>query len=140
MVMCLYLLWGAWQDFQKRRISNHYLLVGGSLGIILRMIDIVWNNCSWQGWIWALLPGVLLLIFAKITKEKIGMGDGWVILILGNYLSLEEIWYVLQMALMVVLAVFVIKLCRKKIDKEYEMPFLPFLWIVYTFLWGIGYV
>lgn len=140
MTVCLYLLWGAWQDFQNKRIKNSYLWVGELLGIALKTVRIVWDKSSFTDWLWASLPGIFLLITAKVTKEKIGMGDGWVVLILGNYLSVLEICYVFQTALIMVIIFFVVSLWRKKVAKEYEVPFLPFLWGAYTFLWGIGYV
>lgn len=140
MAVCLYLLWGAWQDFQNKRIKNSYLWIGGILGVISKIVGIVWDKYSIVDWLWALLPGILLLIVAKVTKEKIGLGDGWVVLILGNYLSVIEICYVFQTALLGTIIFFVINLCRKKITRKYELPFLPFLWGSYTFLWGLGYV
>lgn len=140
MTVCLYLLWGAWQDFQNKRIKNSYLWVGELLGIALKTVCIVWDKCSFTDWLWALLPGIFLLITAKVTKEKIGMGDGWVVLILGNYLSVLEICYVFQTALIMVIIFFVVSLWRKKVTQKYEVPFLPFLWGAYIFLWGIGYV
>lgn len=140
MTVCLYLLWGAWQDFQNKQIKNSYLWAGELLGIALKTVCIVWDKSSFTDWLWALLPGIFLLITAKVTKEKIGMGDGWVVLILGNYLSVLEICYVFQTALIMVIIFFVVSLWRKKAAKEYEVPFLPFLWGAYTFLWGIGYV
>ena len=140
MLICLYLLWGTWQDLQNKKIKNSYLWVGGIVGIILKMTNVILGRYNFKDWIWALLPGILLLVIARVTKEKIGMGDGWVLLILGNYLSIVEIWYVFQIALLTVTIFSLILLCIKKINKEYEIPFLPFLWAAYTFLWRMHYV
>ena len=140
MVVCLYLLWGAWQDLRSKKIKNSYLWLGGIAGIISKIMDIVFDNCSFKEWLWALFPGMLLLVVAKATREKIGMGDGWVILILGNFLSVVEILYVFQTALLVIIVISIVLLCGKKIDRKYEIPFLPFLWAAYTFLWRMHYV
>ena len=140
MEVCLYLLWGAWQDFQSKRIRNSYLLTGGIVGVVARIVGIFQGKHSYVEWLFALFPGIALLVIAAVTKEKIGMGDGWTILILGNYLSVVEIYYIFETALVMVIIFCAIKLWKKKINKEWEIPFLPFLWGAYTVLWGMGYV
>lgn len=140
MIVSVYLLWGAWQDVRSRKIKNNYLWLGGCIGIMYRIINITLKQAVWEKWLWALIPGVVLLVIAKITKERIGLGDGWLVLVLGNFLSIGEICCVLQLALFLVFVFSIFLLWIKKISRKFEMPFLPFLCAAYIVLWGFDYV
>lgn len=140
MLVNLYLFWGAWQDLRKRKINNSYLWIGGVTGIIYKAISVATNTSILKDWLWAMIPGLMLLLVAIVTKEKIGLGDGWVILILSNFLNVVEIGYVLQAAVFIVSMFSLILLCSNKVTKEYQIPFLPFLWAAHTCLWVVEYV
>lgn len=140
MIINLYLFWGGLQDLLKRKIRNSYLYLGGIGGVVYKFVSMAADISILKDWFWSLVPGMLLLLIAKVTREKIGYGDGWVVLILGNFLSITEVWYVLQMAMFIVITVSLILLCSKKVTAEYQIPFLPFLWVAHTFLWGVNYV
>lgn len=134
-----YLIWGAWQDLRERKISNKYLWTGGIIGFIFKGISLAAGVASVQDWLLALIPGTMILILAKVTGEKIGSGDGWVLMILGSFITGSEVWKILQAATVFVMLCSVVLLCSRRVSKEYQIPFLPFLWIAHTFLWGLGY-
>lgn len=136
----IFLLWGTWQDIKEKKVKNSYLLIGGIVSLIYKVTSLMKGIGAFEGWICALLPGMFLLFVSKITEEKIGYGDGIVILILGNFLRVEEICLVLQGALVLTMIFSIVLLIIKKISKGYEIPFLPFLWISYTLAWGLRYV
>ena len=136
----IFLFWGTWQDIKEKKVTGNYLRIGAVVGLLYKIAGIAQKADLVKDWMGALLPGIVLLILAKMTKEKIGYGDGSVIVILGNYWNLKEIWLVLQGALVLTMIVSVILLITKKVGKEYEMPFLPFLWLSHTLLWGLGHV
>ena len=140
MIVSMYLLWGAWQDMRSRKIRNSYLWLGGSVGIVYKTVNIATEQIVWEKWLWALVPGIVLLVIAKVTKEKIGLGDSLVILVLGNFFSIVDICRILQLALFLVLVFSILLLCIQRISRQFEMPFLPFLWIAYMVLWGMAYV
>ncbi len=136
----IYLFWGAWQDLRTRKIGNLYLWFGGVTGLVYKCIGIIKGTEFFIDWILAMIPGLIFLLIAKVTKEKIGFGDGWVLLILSNFIHLTEVWYVLQTAVFLVMIFSLVLLCSKKVSREYQIPFLPFLWGAQTFLWGLVYV
>lgn len=139
-VVSVYLFWGAWQDFCRKKIENNYLCIGGILGFIFRVVSLSEGGVTVREWSSALIPGILLLIIAKATNEKIGYGDGLVFLILGNFFMISEVWMILQTAIFLVMIFSFILVCSKKVFKEYQIPFLPFLWISHMLLWGLNYV
>lgn len=139
-IVNLYLLLGTVQDIQKRKISNCYLWIGGIIGFVFRIINLKEESYSFSEWLLALIPGVILLLLAKVTGEKIGFGDGWVVIILGNFMTILEISMLLQSAVILVAIFALIFLLGRKISKEYSIPFLPFLWSAHFLLWRFGYV
>lgn len=136
----VYLFWGAWQDLRKKKISNKYLWTGEIVGLIVRGYGLATDSISIPEWGLALVPGVVFLFLSMATKEKIGYGDGLVLMILGNFFMVSEIWNILQTAIFLEMCFAIILLCSKRVSREYQIPFLPFLWVSYTFLWGMNYV
>ena len=67
----IFLLWGTCQDIKKKKIKNTHLIIGGILGGIFNIAKIGEGSFFFRQWLLALLPGVIFLIFAKKTKEKI---------------------------------------------------------------------
>ena len=134
------MFWGALQDFRKRKIRTDYLWIGGIVGFVYKLTEIIKGNNNLVNWIIALFPGFIMLIIAKYTKEKIGFGDGWIFIVLGNVLTAAEIWYVLQIAIILITIFSMILILSKKVSKEYEIPFLPFLLVAYLILRGTQYV
>ena len=139
-VVNLYLFWGTCQDIKSKKIRNEYLWAGAFIGLIYKGMQLFYNNGSVSDWVLAMIPGILILIIAKYTNEKIGFGDGWLLLILGSFFKIREIWYILQVAIFLVTIFSLILVVGKKADKEDQIPFLPFLWIAYLILRGLQYV
>ena len=135
-----YLLWGMWQDIKERQIGNLYLIVGAVGGLIICLLKIWIAGFIFEEWVAALIPGVFLLISAKVWKEKIGLGDGLLLLVLGNFFRIGELWLILQVAAVLLIIFSILLLSSKKASKDCQIPFLPFLWIAHTLLWGLHYV
>ena len=123
----------------ERKISAKYIRIGKIGSLVHRITCIVLSASSLQDWLYALLPGFFFIIIARITKEKIGFGDGLVLLILGNFLSYKELLYVLQSALIFMMMFSILMLISKKADGKCKIPFLPFLWMSHTLLWRLCY-
>ena len=140
MMVNVYLGLGAYQDGKTKKIKEWYLWIGGCLGIIFKIRDIFSDNFMFSDWVLCLIPGVLFLICAMVLKEKIGDGDGWILLILGNFLPPGNVWqhFYLSLFLLTIYALFLLIL--KKANHQTEIPYLPFLWMANSILWGMQYV
>ena len=139
-IINIYLFWGAWVDFRKKAISDCYLWLGGMSGIVYNFIKMLAGETVLEERFMAILPGIFFLAIAKVTNEKIGYGDGWVILILGSFLKFSEIYRLLQFAVILAAVASLGLMIMKKAGREYKIPFLPFLWAAYICQWGIKYV
>ena len=111
-------------DIHSRKIPV-YILISGNLMALGYQIFIGKDN------IWLILGGtgigLLFLLISRITREGMGYGDSWSILILGIYLGVWKLLEVLSTAFMLLGAAAVICLVGKKMSRKYRLPFLPFL-------------
>ena len=126
-ILAIWLMLEAVIDWKYKYISIWHLIMGGAIGILFcllqkRALDEVALAC---------IPGVCLLVFAKLTREAIGYGDGMVFLVLGLYLSIEEILMIgfWASAAAGIMALTLLVVFRK--SGKYRMAFLPFLSGIY---------
>lgn len=129
------LLWNSISDLKEKRISllvtGFYALTGVGYQIINKQMG------SWM--VVSLLPGLLVLAFAKITREKIGYGDGFLLLSLGCYLNIEEMLLVCMIAVCLAGVIALILLVFFHKGRDYAIPFVPFLlcgYVMECFLCG----
>ena len=136
----LYLFIGAYQDMKTKKISAVYLGIGIVLGLCCLVWDSYQQNISMIQFFVQLLPGSIFLIYGKITGEKIGYGDGFLLLILGCCFSYPYLWYVWSIALFLMTLTAGWLLCVRKIKKNTKIAFLPFLLMADLVMWGTSYV
>ena len=129
------LVWNSILDLREKRVSLLVTVLYGLLGIgyqILQKEIGFWMIASF-------LPGLSALALAKLTREKIGYGDGFMLLALGCYIRLEEMAWVCMIAVCLagLFALILLAFFHKK--RDYAIPFVPFLLLGYvmeTYLCG----
>ena len=139
MLMNLYLLWGAIQDLKEKKISLLYLKVGVMMGLLFFIGDIKRQDITIGEIIFSFLPGILFLIAAKISREKIGFGDGWLFLIVACWVGMRETWALWQISLVLSSIFSFVMLITKKYSRSYCMAFVPFVWLAHLLLWSLYY-
>ena len=121
----------AWQDWKSRKVSVRLLFGAGCVGLFcflyFRQIDVA-DMLLGAG------VGAGLILIAWLTGEKIGYGDGALVLVSGIFLGFAENVQMLCMALLLteVAALFLIVIKRK--GRRYQIPFIPFLLAGYLLL------
>lgn len=75
----------------------------------------------------SLVPGVVFFLLSFLTGEKVGYGDGWVLLMIGLFLGVYRCFLILFVGLLAESAVAMVLLAFKKIRRDKEIPFSPFL-------------
>ena len=123
----------AWSDYKKKEIPVSVVVVGAVIGIgfciaEMRSVTEVMIAC---------LPGIGALGFSRLSREKMGYGDGIVLGIMGLYLSFRQLISVGLQAFGVAGAVALILLVVFHKNGNYRIPFLPFLGIAYGFDWMV---
>lgn len=115
-------------DFKKKRVSNVLLLIVSGIVIINYVI---FRPISIMSLIGGILIGIILLGISYITRQKIGTGDGFLIMILGAYLGFEGIGVVLLYALTLSAIWSGLLLMIKKVNRHYTIAFIPFIFVGY---------
>lgn len=125
-------------DIQFRRVPAEIL---GMANLAVIVYQIVFARED----LWLILGGaavgVLFLGFSWATRERMGYGDSWAILILGIFLGLWGLLEVLAAAFFFLAAVSVIFLARKKMSRRFAVSLYPFLTAGYLIsVCGGGYL
>ena len=115
-------------DWRKREIPMSLLFIM-SAGITIFAIyckDItIWYRLAGGA------LGMMLFVVSTVTKEAIGYGDSWLILLLGVYLGIFRVLQLLFAASILAVLFAVFYLCVRKWNRKATLPFVPFLTIAY---------
>lgn len=125
----------SWQDIQKRSISAKVLLFFGLFAVFVDIFSKIPILLCMTG----LLPGIGLLILGKVSGQKIGYGDGFVVTVIGLLLYGKSTVVIFLSALFLCACSSIVFLCAGKMKRKAAVPFIPFLaaGFVYYLLCGI---
>lgn len=133
-VLGVFLLIEGIRDLQKHKVSMITVMIAGILGVIFQFGIIQENGLKIIG---GILIGIVLLSLAKITREKIGYGDGWIFVVTGIYLGFRGNIYLLLLSLFLASLVSIYLLVFKMANRKTELPFVSFLLPSYLLLFVI---
>lgn len=126
---CCY-LWGlSVQDLRERMVSGRWLAVGALAAVVSQ---IMWNTRSIGEWIGGVLMGVFFIGVSRLTREGFGYGDSILITILGIYIGIWDLMYVLVLAFSLTVMISMIALIKFHFHRKKVLPFVPFLATGYT--------
>lgn len=123
-------------DWRKRKVPL-ILLIGGLTAAFLYQVYLLYHNrAEWQWFLVSallgVLPGLFMLMMARLT-EKIGYGDGLVLLNMGLLTSYKSCILLLCFSTLTMSIFSIGLLLLKKVKKDTKLPYLPFLTAVYAF-------
>lgn len=133
--ICLFLFLGicAVCDGVEREIPLAVVWLGIIAAIVLRMQGLAGDK-SWSVIVLSVLPGVMFWMLSFVTGEKVGYGDGWMLIMIGLFTGLWKCFLILLIGLVSESLLVLVLLAVKKISKDRQIPFAPFL------LFGMGVV
>lgn len=123
----IFLALNGWKDWKEKEISLKITLLYGLAGVFYS----IWTRRTLMD---VMIPGGISLLFLVLsiwTKEKIGMGDGLVLLALASMLDTERYVQMLWMGLFMAAGYSGILLMRRR-NRRTEIPFIPFLFLGYA--------
>lgn len=111
-------------DCKKRTIPVTLLII---LSVAVTVFALICDGISMRLRVGGALMGILFLLISKCTKEAIGYGDSWLILLLGIHMGyLRAIGVLFAASLLAGIAsLFFLWKCNWK--KTATLPFVPFL-------------
>ena len=116
-------------DWRKKEIPL-YLLIVMSVNVLLLSFCV--GGPSVGSRVGGALIGILLFLVGRFTREAIGYGDSWIILLLGVYLGSMRVLELLLGASLLAALFSLFFLWKKHWKKKASIPFVPFLLVMYV--------
>lgn len=132
----LYLLSVSIFDIREKAIPVLFLVVGGLLTGAGVTYSVIVGEMTWYQPLLGMLPGAVLLVTAWIT-EKMGYGDGIVLLMIGGMTGYRGSLLVLCMGSFFASIFCVVLLAVRKVKKHSRIPYVPFLTGAYVLYLGV---
>lgn len=119
------------EDIRQKKITVMITLFSGIIGILLHLF---FQNQSIYEMLTGVLTGTFILLLSRLTKGRIGMGDGIIFMLTGLYLGLMDnlILMCISFSLAGLWGIFLIFI--KNNSKNEKIPFVPFLFIGYCLM------
>ncbi len=119
-------------DIKTRKVPRWLLGMG--------MVAAIFLKCVYRSSSIALVSmgigiGVVFCIISKITDETLGMGDSYLITILGVFVGGWDLLCILAYAFLFAASYSVLVLVMKRFNKNIQIPFIPFLMAAYVIWW-----
>ena len=106
----------------------------GIIAAIILHVQGLAGDRSWLAVATSILPGVMFWMLSFVTGEKVGYGDGWMLVMIGLFTGLWKCFLILLIGLVSESLLVLMLLAVRKISKDRQIPFAPFL------LLGMGVV
>ncbi len=113
-------------DGLQKKIPMAAVWLGMLTAICLRAGGVM-EEASFSSVMLSLVPGAVFFLLGFVTREKVGYGDGWVLLMIGLFLDFSRCVLILLAGLLIESAAAVVLLAFRKISRDKEIPFCPFL-------------
>ena len=111
-------------DWKRKRIPLYLLLIMSVIvivSVIICPVENIWLRVGGAA------LGIVFFLISKVTKEAIGYGDSWLILLLGIYLGGIRALQVLFAASVLAAVVSLFYLWVRRFKRSATLPFVPFL-------------
>ena len=126
------LVYAAWKDKQCKSIPYYLPAIGIAIALMCRLIEGLPVMETLSIVCQALLPSFFLLLTAFLTDQKVGYGDGLMVLVLGAFTNMTHCILSLMFGLCVSCLFSMLYLACKKVKMKDQIPFLPFLLVGYV--------
>lgn len=125
-ILSFFLIICALWDGYKKEVPLIVVWGGMLAAVILRAAGVMGER-TWVILGGAFLPGVIFWIISFMTREKVGYGDGWVLMMIGLFVGGTRCFLILMLSLMMESVILLLLLAFRKIRRDAEVPFVPFL-------------
>ncbi|MCM1121121.1 MAG: prepilin peptidase [Eubacterium sp.] len=113
-------------DGIKREIPIVVVWLGIAAAVILRLQGTIGEG-SWRLAVLSVIPGVIFWMLSLVTGEKVGYGDGWLLVMIGLFAGLWKCFLILLIGLLAESVAMLVLLAVRRISRDHRVPFAPFL-------------
>ena len=137
--LILFLGWNAYTDLKKRQISLLSVLLTGILGIAILIPAqtrqwILSDGESIKSLLFGIAVGGGLYLLSLATDGAIGRGDALVFTLMGLYLGLYRLLFLLMGSFLLCGFTGSVLLLLKKAGRKSKLPLIPFVLMAYLIL------
>lgn len=118
----------AYRDCREKQVYVYSMLITGIAGLLLHLL---YHERMLADLLAGAGIGAAVILFAYMTKECIGTGDGAVLTVTGIFLGFWANLQLFMTALFLAGITALILLITKKKGRRYRLPFVPFLLAAY---------
>lgn len=115
-------------DIKHKKINILLLVPFMIAGIICQVI---YHRGSIPSILGGMGIGVVMVAVSMITREKIGSADSLLLIVTGLYLGFFDNLFLFLSASLLSAVFGILLLIIKRVNKNYEIPFIPFLFIAF---------
>lgn len=137
----MYLKWGyivalcivfvsVYRDIRQHRINIYLLIAGSFLAVVTRVM----TDAPLKEGVVGCIPGILFLICGYMTRHAIGYGDGWMFMIIGMCLGIQESVLVLSICLILIAIYGLFMMVVRKKTRKTAVAVMP--WLFFSLLIG----
>lgn len=123
----LLLLPSALLDIKQKKIWLPWLGAFFVESVVLLLIGV----SNWNIFVFGMLPGVVLIVVSIVTRGEIGLGDGYLVCVLGSLVGLKDIVNILTWAILLLAVTGIFLVVVKHWGRKSTLPFVPFLLVAY---------
>ena len=118
----------AYQDIRYKFISGKFLIIMGFYLISLKIyLEInIFGYVNLKDVLFGIIPGIFIYIISILSDEKIGKGDGIIILLTGVLFGGLITIFALGISLFVISLFGVTLIFLRKYKRNLKIPFIPF--------------
>lgn len=114
-------------DFSTKKIPVVVLIVMGIVGTA----SSIYAKQSIMSLAVALIPGIVLMSAAFLTREQIGYGDAAVVTLMGLFVTVDIVCSTMVMGLTIAGIISVILIASGRVGRKMQIAFTPFLLLGY---------
>lgn len=115
-------------DWRKKEIPVWLMILAS---VIIVTLSICCKNAGLRSIAGGILLGIMLFVVSKCTKEAIGYGDSWLVLLLGIWLGGTKTLQVLFISSLLACICSLFLLWRHHWKRSATLPFVPFMVLGY---------
>lgn len=111
-------------DIRKKEVP---VLLIGAFGVLSLIVTAIIQETDLFSFLYSLIPGASMLALGLCTRESIGYGDGFVVLVLGILLGFEKCIFAVFAGFLLSTVGGLVLLILQKVSGKSQIPFIPFL-------------
>ncbi len=125
------LFYMSYEDMRTHKVRDFLVLIFGIIGMMFHIMN---GRISFFNIFGGFLLGFIMFFISLLTKEKIGKGDAFVIMLTGVFLGFWKNIFLLWVAFLFAGLIALFDLLVKKKKSSDELAFVPFIFLGYIFL------